>query len=209
MRRLIMCLVGVVLSGAGCGMMKCAAFGIDPFQSLLRGLAAATGTSFGVTFLILGLAAVLFALRFARTILGIGTVFTLLLQGTATDAAARMLDTAFPDPSIPVRCMLFAAGYFLLALFSAMYFAAELGVSPYDGISRTLALRFRPASFKNARILTDFTCIGAAAVLLHIAGKSFIEMTGMIGIGTILTAALLGPLIEGIRRRWIDPLFLA
>ena len=67
---------------------------------------------------------------------------------------------------------------------ASLYFTADLGVSAYDAISKIMSDN-RVAQFRFCRIITDMICVVIGFVL-----------RASIGIGTIITALFMGPLIQ-------------
>ncbi|MBQ9060642.1 MAG: hypothetical protein IJ128_05830, partial [Firmicutes bacterium] len=192
--------------GVACGLLKAAAFGVDPYQSLVRGAAALTGASYDTMFLMISGAAFLFAFRYDRSLINAGTVFMLLLSGHAVDCTVRLAQGLSPDPGLLLRGAFFAVGIILLAVSSSVYFTVDLGLSPYDCIARIMADRFHIADFKYTRIMTDGACVGGGAILMFLSQASLGEITGLIGAGTILIALCFGPLISLCNRRIAQPL---
>ena len=54
-KRILMSVIGVVICGVSVGFFKRASFGIDPFQSMMSGLAAVIPISFGLLYVIVNL----------------------------------------------------------------------------------------------------------------------------------------------------------
>ena len=76
---------------------------------------------------------------------------------------------------------------------SALYFTGDLGVSTYDAIALVLS-REKKWDFRITRISTDVIC----TVLGVLTGA-------VAGIGTIVTAVFMGPLIEFFNRTVARP----
>ena len=65
-----MSVIGVVICGVSVGFFKRASFGIDPFQSMMSGLAAVIPISFGLLYVIVNLCLLLFSLINDRSKIG-------------------------------------------------------------------------------------------------------------------------------------------
>jgi uncharacterized membrane protein YczE len=76
----------------------------------------------------------------------------------------------------------------------ALYFTADLGVSVYDAISIIMSDK-KIASFRICRIGTDSICVVIGLVL-----------KASIGVGTIVTALFMGPLIQIFKTYCAEPL---
>ena len=83
----------------------------------------------------------------------------------------------------------------ILCLSSALYFTADLGVSTYDAVALVWSQRQHKIKFAYCRVICDLVCVTLGVILLLIAGKDFSEIFGEVGIGTIITAFFMGPLI--------------
>ena len=84
----------------------------------------------------------------------------------------------------------------IICFCSAFYMTADLGVSTYDAVAIVLAYKWKLAKFKFCRIATDLVCVIAGTVIFLIGGGAFREVPTIVGIGTIITAFFMGPLIE-------------
>lgn len=80
-KRVILSVPGVLVSGVSVGIFKLAAFGVDPFQSLMSGLDALIPISFGTLYVIVNALLLVFALVFDRHYIGIATFINLFLLG--------------------------------------------------------------------------------------------------------------------------------
>ena len=73
---------------------------------------------------------------------------------------------------------------------------ADLGVSTYDAVAIVMAEKWKWGKFKYIRIITDIVCVILGCVLFILAGNPFGKIPTIAGIGTIVTAFFMGPLIE-------------
>ena len=74
-----MSLIGVFITALSIGTFKFAAFGVDPFQSLMAGIDSLFPLSFGTLYVIVNTLLLLFALIFDRHYIGIATMINLFL----------------------------------------------------------------------------------------------------------------------------------
>jgi len=56
------------------------------------------------------------------------------------------------------------------------------------------------------RIITDLTCVIIGSILYYIATKGFSGITTIVGIGTIITAFFMGPLIDVFSEKITKPM---
>lgn len=196
LNRIIGSILGVSAAGMGIGMLKRASFGIDPFQIFMMGMDNLIPLSFGTVYLLVGLFLVIFSVIFDKNLIGIGTIYTFLCQGYIIDASAGLCTFIFPEPSFFTRILLFIIGFTILSLATAIYFNANLGVSAYDAIAIIMTGRIGFKKFRYNRILTDVTCLLSGCAIYLFSGGSFSDITTFVGIGTILIAIFMGPVVD-------------
>ena len=205
-RRILLSLSGVVLCAVSVGIFKFAALGVDPFTSLTSGLDTVIPLSYGTVYLLLNLALLGFSLVTDRSSIGPATFMNLFLLGYLVEFTSRVLAAVFPDPTLGLRIAALLTGVVLVSLSLSMYITADLGVSAYDVVAIAMNRRWKIASFGRCRVLTDMVCVGAGAALFVLGGGSLREIPAIVGVGTVLTAFCMGPMIEYFNRRISRPL---
>ena len=183
-RRLIMCITGVFLSGVAAGIFGFTAFGMDPFQVFAHGLWGLTPISYGTFYVILNGVLLAFMFFFNRRMIGLGTIINLFLLGYVVEYTGVLLQRAFPSPAVPLRVVLMIIALILASLAASLYFVADMGVSAYDWIALTISDR-KGWAFRAVRIATDFICVLTGGLL-----------GAKVGVGTVLTAFCMGPIIQ-------------
>lgn len=195
-KRTAMTLFGVIICAISVGIFKIAALGVDPFQSFMAGLDALVPIDFGTLYVIANAVLLLFALIFDRHYIGIATFINLFLLGYITQFTYAFLQTVIVDPSIPVRVACLVIGVVIICFGSAFYMTADLGVSTYDAVALIIVNTWKKGKFQYVRIITDIVCVILGCVLFLLAGGSVSQIPTIAGIGTIITAFFMGPLIE-------------
>ena len=195
-RRVMMSVLGVVICGLSVGLFKRAALGVDPFQSLMSGLDAVIPIGFGTLYVLVNALLLLFSIIFDRHKIGIATVINLFLVGYVAEFSLNQLLAWFPELSLAGRFIMLLIGIVIMCFASAFYFTADLGVSVYDAISLVLSERQDKVPFRFCRIISDLICVLSGTVLCLFSGMSWQEVFGVVGIGTIITAFFMGPLID-------------
>lgn len=183
-KRLIMCVTGVFLSGVAAGIFGFAAFGMDPFQVFAHGLWSLTPLSFGTFYVVLNGVLLLFMFLFNRSMIGLGTLINLFLLGYVVEYTDLILGRILPSPGTVLRVLLMLLALVLASFAASLYFVADMGVSAYDWIALTLADR-KKWPFRAVRVSTDFICVIVGGLL-----------GAKVGIGTVLTAFCMGPVIQ-------------
>ena len=200
-----MSVLGVAVCGVSVGFFKRAAFGVDPFQSLMSGLDAMLPIDFGTLYVLANVCLLLFSLINERKKIGIATLVNLFLLGYIADFSHKALLNLFPDLGIAGRAIMLIIGIVTMCLASAFYFTADMGVSTYDAVSLIMAEKWKLASFKFCRIACDLTCVLAGVILFWLSGQPMSGLGQLVGIGTIVTAFFMGPLIEFFNVRVARP----
>lgn len=204
-KRILMSVLGVTVCGISVGFFKRAVFGVDPFQSFMSGLAALIPISFGTLYVLVNVLLLLFSVLFDRTKIGIATFVNLFLLGYVADFSHNTLNHLFPELGLIGRSMMLIIGIVAMCLASSFYFTADLGVSTYDAVALVLAEKWKVASFKFCRIACDLTCVILGVALFLLSGGTFARIGNVVGVGTIITAFFMGPLIEVFRVKVAKP----
>ncbi len=193
-KRITMALCGVCLTAIGIAILKTADLGIDPFSCLTLGMGRLTGLSYGTIFTIVTFVLTIGVLVVDRHYIGLSSIMNLLFTGIIADTALKFLHNWYPDPSMPAKLLLLCAALLVLCFGASLYFTADLGVSAYDAWALILTDR-KLAPFRICRIGTDTVCT-AAGLLMGI----------MPGIGTLIAAFGMGPIIELFNQKAAIPL---
>ena len=195
-RRIFMSLFGVIICAISVGIFKIAALGVDPFQSLMSGLDKLIPISFGTLYVIVNLVLLSFSSIVDRHNIGIATFINLFLLGYITEFTYSFLQTIFINPSMITRIICLIIGIVIICFGSAFYMTADLGVSTYDAVAIVLAYKWKIAKFKFCHIATDLICVISGTIIYLIGGGAWSEIPTIVGVGTIITAFFMGPLIE-------------
>jgi uncharacterized membrane protein YczE len=189
-RRLTQLYAGLVLYGASMGLQIRAGLGLDPWDVLHQGVAGRTGLSFGTVVIITG-ALVLLAWIPLRQRPGVGTVSNVFVIGIAVDATLAVLPEA---GSAPVAVAMLLAGVGLNGVAGGAYIGAGLGPGPRDGLMTGLVRR-TGRSVRTVRTAIEVTVLAAGAAL-----------GGTVGVGTVVYALSIGPLVHALLPRMTVPL---
>lgn len=204
-KRILMSAMGVLIGAVCVGFFKLAAFGVDPFQSFMSGIDQLIPIDFGTLYVIVNAAMLLFALIFDRHYIGVATFINLFLLGYVVQFSYDVLLMVFPDASMPVRIVCFVIGFIGLCFGSSVYMTADLGVSTYDAIALIMVNTWHIGKFKYIRIVTDLVCVLTGTALFLLGGGEMAAIPAIVGVGTILTAFFMGPLIDLFNRKFSVP----
>jgi len=182
--RIVAILVGLVMFGVGIGALFLADLGVGPWDVLHDAIAGLVdrqpGTVIaGLGLLLLGLVAVL------RQPIGPATVANVVIIGSTVNVLLAVVE---PPSSLAVRVVLVVAAPLVVAFGSMLYLGAGLGTGVRDGLMT--ALVDTGLSIRAARTSLEVTVLLGGGLL----GGSY-------GIGTLVFAMLVGPLLQLFRQR--------
>jgi uncharacterized membrane protein YczE len=187
-RRLPPTLAGLVLIGFGIGFSLRAELGLAPWDVFHQGVADATGLSFGLVVVLVGLVVLLTWIPLHQR-LGIGTVVNTLSVGFIADFALWVL----PEVEVLwVRVALLVASLLAFGGGGGLYIGAGLGPGPRDGLMTALAAR-------GHRLWVVRTAIECSVLVVGWA------LGGDVGVGTVVIAFAIGPLTHTALRRFHLP----
>ena len=204
-RKILMSILGVLICAVSVGFFKLAAFGVDPFQTLMAGFDQLIPIEFGTLYVIVNAVLLLFALIFDKHYIGLATFINLFLLGYVVQFSYDTLLAIFPDATMPIRIACFVFGFVALCFSSSLYMTADLGVSTYDAIALIMANTWHMGKFKYIRIFTDVVCVTLGSVLFLLGGGKLAALPAIVGVGTIVTAFFMGPLIDFFNRKFSIP----
>lgn len=205
-KRLIMCFSGMIVTCIAVGFYKLAMFGVDLFQSLLAGLDLVVPVSFGTVSLVTNLVILVFTFFADRHYIGIGTVFNLLVSGYIIEFVTGLLNRWFPAPSFTLRVLALLLGTVVMCFAGAVYITADLGVSSYDSVALIIAVTWKKWQFRYVRICCDLVCVLSGVGLFFLSGGRFSGIGAVVGIGTVITAFFMGPLLDFFKRKVAEPM---
>ena len=179
-RRLVQLYVGLTLYGVSMALIVRSALGNMPWDVLHQGLADRLGWSIGTVAIAVG-ALVLLGWIPLRQRPGLGTVSNVVVLGLALDATLAVLPV--PSSLLP-RIGLLVGGVLLNAVATAAYIGVHLGPGPRDGLMTGLVRR-TGGSVRLVRTSIEVAVVAVGWLL-----------GGTLGLGTVVYAAAIGPLVQ-------------
>lgn len=185
-RRISRLIFGLMLYAVGIMLTIKAEIGYSPWDVFHVGLAKTINVPLGVTTIGVGAVIVVLATLLGETV-GIGTLLNMVLIGV-------FLDLIIWSGLIPVATNLWVgagmltAGMIIIGIATYFYISSGFGAGPRDSLMVALHRKTN---------LPVGLCRGIIEVLVTIAGYL---LGGLVGIGTILTATLIGPIIQIVFR---------
>mgnify|MGYP003288778517 CR=1 FL=1 len=175
-------LAGLAFVGTGVAFTKQANLGLGPWDVLGDGLAQLIGIRLGTASVIIG-ALVLLLWIPIREKPGIGTLTNLLLIGAFMNIALAVVRSA---SGVFLQSVWLTAGLLLIGLGSVLYLGSQLGAGPRDGLMLGLSRK----TGWSVRVIR--TALEVAAL---VAGWL---LGGAVGVGTVVIALTIGPVIQFI-----------
>jgi uncharacterized membrane protein YczE len=179
-RRLVQLLVGLTLYGVSMAMMIRSGLGLDPWDVFHYGVAEHLPLSFGTVVILVGVLVLLLWVPL-RQWPGLGTVANVVVIGLVSDAALALLDA--PDAMAP-RVVLLVTGVVLNGIAGALYIGSQFGPGPRDGLMTGLVRR-TGGSIRVVRTSIELTVLAVGWL-----------MGGVVGVGTVLYAVAIGPVVQ-------------
>ena len=179
-RRLLQLYVGLGLYGLSTAMFIRSDLGVDPWDVFHLGVAIQLGMSIGTVIILTG-AAVLLLWIPLRQLPGLGTLSNVIVIGLAADASMALIPEL---TSLPIRITLLVSAIVMHAIATGMYIGAGFGAGPRDGLMTGIHARMG-WSIRSVRTSIEVSVLLIGCLL----GGSF-------GVGTVLYALTIGPLIQ-------------
>lgn len=177
-QRAVRLIVGLVLFGLSLALLVRANLGLDPWDVFSQGVSRRTGLSLGqVT--VLSSVLVLVCWVPLRQRPGVGTVCNVVVVGPVLDLGLELVSSP--------RLLVARAAFLVIAIAgvavaTGLYVGAGWGPGPRDGLMTGLAARGLPL----------FAARAAIEMTVLVAGWA---LGGQVGVGTVLFALAIGPLV--------------
>ena len=179
-RRIPQLMFGLVLYGVSMALLVRGALGVMPWDVLHQGVAEHVPLTFGQIVIITSLAVLLLWIPL-RQPPGLGTVLNAVVIGLVVDPVLAWL----AEPSgLAAKIALMTAGLVLNGVATAMYIGAQLGPGPRDGLMTGLS-KVTGRSIRLVRTAIEVSVVAIGWLL-----------GGVLGIGTVLYALLIGPITQ-------------
>lgn len=193
-KRIAMSFFGVIVTGFCIGAFQKANLGADPFTCFATGIANIFHSTYSIFYIIVTGTLLTGVFFIEKHYIGIATLINLFFTGMAADFMKRILDGLFPAPGMAARIVMMLFGIFGTCFAASVYFTADLGVSAYDACSLIAANKYKLMAFRLCRIATDSICV-LTGFVCHVS----------IGIGTVITALFMGPVVQWFNTNVSEP----
>lgn len=196
-KRLLAMVIGNIFLGMGISIFKFAGLGNDPYSGMVMALADRVGMQYANLLLIINLFIFILEFVFGRSFVGAGTLVNAFFLGYITTFFYSLWTHFFVLPqNLLVQIPIMLIGTIVTGFGVSMYQTPNVGVSPYDSLSLIMTERLPKISYFWNRIFTDAIC----ALICFLAG-------GIVGLGTLVSAFGLGPVIDFFNVHFTRKLF--
>lgn len=188
--RIVQLLIGLFLYGIGIAFLVRSALGASPWDVLTQGLSHHVPLSFGTITVILSGVVLLLWIPL-RQKPGVGTILNALVVGPSADIGFRLI----PEIStLWLRIAFIVIGILVVGLATGLYIGSRFGPGPRDGLMTGLhRVTGRPIWQVRASIELVVVVLGWL-------------LGGIVGIGTVAFAVLIGPVCQYFMRIFFIPL---
>lgn len=173
-------LVGLFLYGVAIVFFIRGALGVGPWDVFSLGLVKQTGWSYGIATIVISFGVLLLWIPL-RQRLGLGTLANAILVGLSADLAFLFIPAV---DHLALQILFLAIGMVMLAFATGLYIGADFGPGPRDGLMTGLR-RVTGWPLWIVRTIIE----GSALLIGWLLG-------GPVGIGTLIFAFGIGPLIQ-------------
>jgi uncharacterized membrane protein YczE len=191
-RRLLQLFTGLAMYGISLAIFIRAGLGLDPWDVFHQGLAGITGLSIGAVVIIVSFLVLILWIPL-RQWPGFGTLSNAVLVGLFADIGLAVIPGA---ASLGGQIGMLAGAVLLNGIASACYIGARFGPGARDGLMTGLARR-TGWSVRVSRTLIEVVVLGIGWLL-----------GGSVGVGTVVYALAIGPLVQLLLPRFMVPVAL-
>lgn len=184
--RLARLVMGLFLYALGIAIILNAQIGYAPWDVFHTGIAMTTGISIGTVIISVGLIIIVLVFLLKEKI-GLGSLLNMLLVGVFLDTIL-WIDIIPRANHFSLGIVMLIIGLFSIALGSYFYISSAFGAGPRDSLMVALARKTG---------LPIGVCRGAVELTALFCGW---QLGGMVGIGTLLSAVLIGLCLQLVFR---------
>lgn len=190
-------LLGNIILGLGCAGLRLSTMGNDPYTASTIAISTGLGVGLGNYQLALNVVLMIIQIIWGYQYIGFGTIVNMCLLGYFVQFFSWALSITIGSANghgIIYRLIYMAISLLILSFGLAMYQSANLGTAPYDFLPVGLSDRFKKIPYFFFRVTMDCLCV--LIIVLAVFSGLINWSQSDLGIGTVITALCLGPLIS-------------
>ena len=183
-KRFFFLVFGLFLFSLGIVITLRANIGYAPWEVFHAGFAKATGLSFGMASIVIGVfVAVVVTILGEKP--GLGTLFSMTITGLFIDLIL-WIDVIPLSANLPIGIFMLVAGFFVVSFGTCLYLKSSFGAGPRDNLMIVLNRKTK---------LPVGVCRGAVELIVTLVGWL---LGGMLGVGTVISVLAAGFCIQAV-----------
>jgi len=186
--RIIIAVIGLMISGIGVGILLYSGLGVDPASVLELGLGNVFHLGYGTASALTNLVILVIVFIVDKSYINLSSLLAIFGIGYTADFTNFILDiTIGADLEIIIKVVMILTGCLIMAVGIATYIRADLGVGAIDMVSEVISDKLK-ISYRVVRVVCDISFV----VFGYILG-------GTVGAGTVVAAFMVGPAVQFVR----------
>lgn len=188
MLRILVAIIGLMISGVGVGIFLYSQLGVDPASVLELGLGNVLHVSYGTASALTNVVILVIVFFADKSYINLSSVLAIFGIGYTADFTSFVLDGLIKgELGLIVRIIMILVGCLIMAVGIATYIRADLGVGAIDLVSEIISARLG-RSYRVVRVVGDISFVVVGFFL-----------GGTVGIGTVVAAFMTGPAVQFVR----------
>lgn len=188
MLRILVAIIGLMISGVGVGIFLYSQLGVDPASVLELGLGNVFHVSYGTASALTNVVILVIVFFADKSYINLSSVLAIFGIGYTADFTSFVLDGLIKgELGLIVRIIMILVGCLIMAVGIATYIRADLGVGAIDLVSEIISARLG-RSYRVVRVVGDISFVVVGFFL-----------GGTVGIGTVVAAFMTGPAVQFVR----------
>lgn len=194
-KRILLVIIGQLFISAGVSLLLYINLGADPMGVFHTGVANALNIHFSQAFFIENIVVLVLVYFIDKSYIHIATVLTLFVVSMTTNYFTVLFMLFIPhDAVFMIKIILLLVACLLISIGLNFYVLPDLGVGPLDVVVEMIVDKKR-YSYQSVKVIADLVYLAIGFAL-----------GGVVGIGTIISAFVVGPMIQFTRKYMKDPI---
>lgn len=192
-KRIVLVVLGQVIIGIGINLMLYIELGVDPLGVFHTGVSNMLNVSFATALFLENAIALVIVFLIDKKYINIATIASLFVVSIVSNPITRFYQMILPrDLSYIVKLLLLFLSCAILAVGLNFYVLADLGMGAIDAFPEMIADNSK-FEIGIVKVVVDLIFLGAG-----------ILMGGLLGVGTLISAFAVGPIIQFTRKYMKD-----
>ena len=194
-KRILLVILGQLFISAGVSLLLYINLGADPMGVFHTGVANALNIGFAQAFFIENIVVLVLVFLIDKRYIHIATVLTLFVVSMTTKYFTALFMLFIPhDAVFMIKIIVLLVACLLISIGLNFYVLPDLGVGPLDVVVEMIVDKKR-YSYQSVKVIADLVYLAIGFAL-----------GGVVGIGTIISAFVVGPMIQFTRKYMKEPI---